>query len=304
MTDIEKAFVCIINKYHRRDIYCNEKYQMLHGIKYRKELNLEYIEKIRNKYISNCFEAAYELKTYYVENGILSNTIVLKMRPESPDIQGFTTIKVYSDVVGEVKEYSYHAVEIFKEHGKYKVLDILHSDKIVWLETYLDELCKANNCERNQLRYDFGYLAPCHTFASNMQELSDLMRYLDKIYCIGKPRITLLNMGEKSAADIFTRQTQGMFLSDDMAMDFDAFGREFGICDEKRIITTYQKVYKRLMSVRFNMLHVLCLGHIMRDPIVKISIAESIFDDEKICDLMEMYQESQGLYGNGGDVNE
>ncbi len=83
-------------------------------------------------------------------------------------------------------------------------------------------------------------------------------------------------------------QTDGMFLSDDMAMDFDEFGKTLGVCDGKRIITTYQRVYERLMSVRFNMLHMLCLGHIMRDPIVKISIAEGIFDEARICELMEM----------------
>lgn len=287
MTDIEMAVVCFINEHHRRVIYRNEKYQMLHGVKYRREFDLEYTQKIRNKYTSNCFEAAYELKTYYAENGILSNTIVLKMRPESPEIREFTTIKVYSDISGDIKEYSHHAIEIFKEHGKYKVLDILHSDKVVWLETYLDELCKVNHCQRGQLRYDFGYLAPCHAFASNMQELSDLMRYLDKTYCIGKPRVTLMNLGEESPSGILIKPTEGMLLSDDMAMDFDEFGKLFGEYDGKRIIATYQRVYDRLMTIRFNMLHILCLGHIMRDPIMKISIAEGIFDDAKICELMK-----------------
>ena len=287
MTDIEMAVVCFINEHHRRVIYRNEKYQMLHGVKYRREFDLEYTQKIRNKYNSNCFEAAYELKSYYAENGILSNTIVLKMRPESPEIREFTTIKVYSDISGDIKEYSHHAIEIFKEHGKYKVLDILHSDKVVWLETYLDELCKVNHCQRGQLRYDFGYLAPCHAFASNMQELSDLMRYLDKTYCIGKPRVTLMNLGEESPSGILIKPTEGMLLSDDMAMDFDEFGKLFGEYDGKRIIATYQRVYDRLMTIRFNMLHILCLGHIMRDPIMKISIAEGIFDDAKICELMK-----------------
>ena len=113
MTDIEMAVVCFINEHHRRVIYRNEKYQMLHGVKYRREFDLEYTQKIRNKYNSNCFEAAYELKSYYAENGILSNTIVLKMRPESPEIREFTTIKVYSDISGDIKEYSHHAIEIF-----------------------------------------------------------------------------------------------------------------------------------------------------------------------------------------------
>lgn len=294
MTDIEMAWVCFINEHHRRVIFRNEKYQMLHGVKYRRELDLEYTQKIRNKYTSNCFEAAYELKTYYAENGILSNTIVLKMRPESPEIQEFTTIKVYSDISGDIKEYSHHAIEIFKEHGKYKVLDILHSDKVVWLETYLDELCKVNHCQRGLLRYDLGYIAPCHAFASNMQELSDLMRYLDKTYCIGNPRVTLMNLGEESPSGILIKPTEGMLLSDDMAMDFDEFGRLFGEYDGKRIIATYQRVYDRLMGIRFNMLHMLCLGHIMRDPIMKISIAESIFDDAKICELMKNAPEIPG----------
>lgn len=294
MTDIEMAVVCFINEHHRRVIYRNEKYQMLHGVKYRREFDLEYTQKIRNKYNSNCFEAAYELKSYYAENGILSNTIVLKMRPESPEIREFTTIKVYSDISGDIKEYSHHAIEIFKEHGKYKVLDILHSDKVVWLETYLDELCKVNHCQRGQLRYDFGYLAPCHAFASNMQELSDLMRYLDKTYCIGKPRVTLMNLGEESPSGILIKPTEGMLLSDDMAMDFDEFGKLFGEYDEKRIIATYQRVYDRLMTIRFNMLHILCLGHIMRDPIMKISIAAGIFDDAKICELMKNAPEIPG----------
>ena len=158
---------------------------------------------------------------------------------------------------------------------------------MVWLETYLDELCKVNHCQRGQLRYDLGCLTPCHAFASNMQELSDLMRYLDKTYCIGKPRVTLMNLGEESPSGILIKQTDGILLSDDMAMDFDEFGRQFGEYDGKRIISTYQRIYDRLMGIRFYMLHVLCLGHIMRDPIIKITIAESIFDDAKICELME-----------------
>ena len=130
------------------------------------------------------------------------------------------------------------------------------------------------------------------------------MRYLDKVYCIGNPRITLMSLGEKAESDEFTDLTEGMLLSDDIAMNFKAFGRQFDEWDEKRIITTYQRVYDGLMAIRFNMLHVLCLGHIMRDPIMIISIAERIFNDAKICDLMEKYQETQGVYGNGGGVHE
>lgn len=296
MTDIEMALVCFINEYHRKVSYRYENYQVFHGVKYQKNCSKELLEKIRKTYPTNCFEAAYELKTYYAENNILSNTIVLKMRPASPEIQEFTTIKVHSDIDGEDKEYSHHAVEIFKEYGKYKVLDILHSDKCVRLESFLDELCRINNCDRSQLRYDFGYLAPCHAFAGNMQELSDLMRYLDKVYCVGKPRVTLMNLSENSRADIGF--AEGMLLSDDMAMDFDMFGRQFGGLTGERLITIYQRVYDRLMGIRFNMLHVLCLGHIMRDPIMISSIAESIFDDTKICEIYEFMDNAPTIPGH------
>lgn len=287
MNDLEMALVCFINEYHRKVIYQYEKYQILHNVKFQRKMEEDLINHIREAYLSNCFEAAYELKTYYAENGILSNTIVLKMRPASPEMQEFTTIKVHSDILDCDIKYSHHAVEIFKEHGKYKVFDILHTDRTLWLESYLDELCCVNNCERNQLRYDLGYLAPCHAFASNMQELSDLMRYLDKVYCIGKPRISLMNLGDVSAANMLFKSSEGMLLSDDIAMDFDTFGRQFGSCTGKELIAAYHSVYDRLMGIRFNMLHVLCLGHIMRDPIVKLGIAESIFDDARICELMD-----------------
>ncbi len=287
MTDIEIAMVRFINEFHRKGIYSEDKYQMLHNIKYQRDLSEDHIEKIRNAYRTDSYEAAFELKTYYAENGILSNTIVLKMRPGSPEINEFTTIKVYSDTENKIKEYTHHAIEIFKEHGKYKVLDILHSDKTVWLKTYLDELCKVNNCDRSLLRYDLGFLAPCHAFAPNMRELSDLMRYLDKTYCIGKPRVTLLNLKVDTALNDCADSPEEMLLSDDMAMDFDSFRRDFGGSrDDEEIVYIYNRVYERLIQVRFSLLHLLCLGHIMQDPIIKTTIAESIFDDVKIIEMM------------------
>ena len=72
-----------------------------------------------------------------------------------------------------------------------------------------------------------------------------------------------------------------------MAIDFDEFGRCLGGYDGEEIIATYRKIYEELMSVRFNMLHLLCYGHIMRDPIMKLKMAESIFDDAIICELLE-----------------
>lgn len=89
MTDLELALVCFLNEFHRNSRYRHEKYQMLHDVKYRKEMPEKYLQMVRNQYGKNCFEAAYELKTYYMENGFLSNTIVLKMRPESPKIQEY-----------------------------------------------------------------------------------------------------------------------------------------------------------------------------------------------------------------------
>ena len=112
MTDLEKDIVCFINELHRKNIYVYDKYQMLHNVKYKSEMDLEQRESIRRKYKNNCFEAAYELKTYYSENNFLSNTIVLKMRPETPDIQEFRNIKIHSDLDNKDYTYTHHAIEV------------------------------------------------------------------------------------------------------------------------------------------------------------------------------------------------
>ncbi len=278
MTDIEMAVVCFINEFHRTNSYRYEDYQMLHGVRYEKEMPRENLEMIRSNYKGSCLQAAYELKTCCIENNLLSNTIVLKMRPERPEIQEMQFIKIHSETDGRDYEYTHHAIEIFKEHGKYKVLDILHRDRAVWLESYLDEVCRTNNCPREQLRYDMGYLAPCHAFAENMQDLSDLMRYLDKVYKVGKPRLSLLNTAETGG--------KSYMISDDVIMNFDEFGREFGVSRET-VIMAFKRVFDRLMGLRFNILHMLCLGHILRDPIMSFVMTEGLFDDEKICEVLD-----------------
>lgn len=193
----------------------------------------------------------------------------------------FRSIKIHSGLNGTDLEYTHHATEVFKEDGKYKVLDILHRNHTVWLESYLNDVCSTNCCPRKQLRYDMGYLAPCHALAGNMQELSDLMRYLDRKYGIGKPRLSLINISGANH--------EGCLLSDDMAMDFDDFGRVFGATGEE-VVIAYKRIYDTMMAVRFNMLHLFCLGQILRDPIISATMAEALFDDEKICQLMEDYQ--------------
>jgi hypothetical protein len=266
---------------------------MLHGVRYKKKMDKDNLENIREKYTGNCCEAAYELKTYYAENGILSNTIVLKMRPESPEMQGFESFKVHSYIENEDKNYLYHVIEVFKEHGKYKVLDVLHRDESVWLETYLDELCKTNECKRNRLRYDMGYLAPCHVFAPNMQELTDLMRFLDKVYGVGQPRLNIINLGPSDFPQDIPKEEFGMFLSDDISMNFDDMGRDFGYTG-REFIKIYNSVYIKLVGIRFNLLHLLCLGHIMGDQIMKAGLQESMFDDAFMCEMMDSASDIPG----------
>lgn len=285
MTDLEKGIVCYVNKMHLGNIYRYDNYQLLHGVRYNKTLDNQHLQLIRNRYQRQCFNAAYELKTYYMENGILSNTIVLKMRPESPDIHEIRTIKIYSELEDTEHEYNCHAIEIFKEHGKYKVFDILNSDRTVWLESYLDNVCSTNKCPREQLRYDMGYLAPAHAFAENMQELSDVMRYLDKTYCIGKPRLGLMNIAGYGE--------EGAFLSDDIIMDFDEFGRKFG-ADIETVKEAWVKIYDRIMGIRFNMLHLLCYERIMRDPLSSMAMAATLFDDEMICKMVDGMKDLPG----------
>ncbi len=213
-----------------------------------------------------------------MENGFFSNTIVLKMRPKYPESQEWNDIKIYSELDGRVYEDVYHVIEIFKENGRYKVFDILNRDKTIWLEEYLNETCRVNKCEREQLRYDLGYLAPCHVLAQNMQELSDLMRYLDKEYKIGKPRSNFINISNMDDDEVF--------LSDDVIMNFDEIGRKFGVTG-KEVMMVYRNIYDDMMKVRFNILHLLCFARIMRESIMILGMMEQLFNDEVICELIE-----------------
>lgn len=280
MDMLDSGILIFLNEYHRQHCYELEKFQMLHGIKYQKEMPQEHQDRIRAKYKGKCCKAALELKTYYAENGFLSNTIVLKLRPERPEQNYIPLIKVHSSLDGKDYEYNHHAIEVFKENGKYKVHDVLHRDDRVWLEDYLDELCVINQCGRERLCYDMGYLAPFHVYAPNMQELSDVMRYLDKKYCVGKPR---LNLRHIPGGD-----SDGLILSDSIAMDFEEFGKAFGATREE-VIQRWPVVHDWLMGARFNLLHMLCLVHIMRDPIMIGNLSNMLFDDAIMIEMVEMY---------------
>ena len=278
MNDLEKMLVSFVNAYHRQNIYVKNDYQLLRGVRYSKTMNQKNVQMIRDKYPQNCFGAAYELKTYYSENGICSNTIALKMRPESPDRQEFRSIKIYSELDEKAHEYTHHAIEIYKEAGKYKVFDILHRNRTVWLEDYLDEVCQTNQCPRSQLRYDMGTLAPSHALADNMQDFSNLMRYLDKQYEIGKPRVTYIN--------IASSDDEACLISDDMMMNFDDLGREFGVTGEE-VILRLRKIYPFIVEVRNNLLHLRCKFQALGGQMIGDVIAEAMFDDEKMCGLIE-----------------
>lgn len=279
MTDVEMAVVCFVNECQQSYSYRYKEYQMLHGVKYRKEMQKEALEMIRSNYRNRCLDAAYELKTYYMENRLPSNTIVLKMRPETPERKEMPEIRIHSELDGTDKSYTHHAIEIFKEDGKYKVFDILHRDKAVWLESYLDEVCRTNDCPRTQLRYDFGYLVPCHAYSGNMQELVDLMRYLDKTYKIGKPRLNFENIPGAGQ--------EAMLLSDDVIMDFDLFGREIGVSGME-VIEACLRVYDRLMKIQFNILIILCMEYYMGEWAAIARTREHLFDSAWICTMLEM----------------
>lgn len=278
MTDLETAIVCLTNEFQRLHAYRYEKYQLLHGVKYTKNMKEEHLNLLRSRYNGICLGAAYELKTYFMENGILSNTIILKMRPESSDMFGLqNSIRIHSELDGTDHEYTHHAIEIYKEHGKYKVLDVLHREQPLWLEEYLDQVCNSNHCSREQLRYDMGFLISCHAFAGNMQELVDVMRYLDKIYKIGKPKLSLMNLPEEDG---------DMWLSDDIIMDFEKFGRSFQ-ADVREVVAVWMRIYDVMMKIKYNNMYLLCLGKIMRDPLVSKAMEQLLFDNAGMCRLIE-----------------
>lgn len=116
-----------------------------------------------------------------------------------------------------------------------------------------------------------------YAFAGNMKEFTDVMRYLDKKYRIGNPVVNLCN---------FPDDVKGCWMSDDVFIDFDKFGKEFNM-DCEMAAKVWRSVYDKIMAIKINALHMLCLGQIMRDPIISITMSESLFDDEKICMLLD-----------------
>ena len=109
---------------------------------------------------------------------------------------------------------------------------------------------------------------------------------MDKKYGIGKPRLTLGCCDQK--------EDRGIFISDDIFMNFQMWENEFGVGHET-LCPVFRSVYHKLMGIRFNTLHMLCLGHIMRDPFISFSMAEVLFDDDKICMIMD---ELSGIPGH------
>ena len=279
MTDMEIMIADLILACQQRNVYWYKKYQMLHGLKYQKNMAEETQEKIRRHCPANCYRAAFELKTYYMENGFLSNTIVLKMRPGSSEDKVILPIAIHSELDGTDHIYSHHAIEVFQEHGRYKVLDVLHNNKMVWLETYLDEVCRTNGCQRKQLRYDKGYLVSANTCAENMQGLMDLMTYLDKEYKLGLPRMNFINTGNSE---------EEIWLSDDIAMDFKGLGKEFG-ADAQTVINTYHRIYDMIGSTQMELLKMMCYVRIIGDRILCRRLEEKMFDMSAMCQMINDY---------------
>lgn len=269
LSDVDIAVVATQNDGYRRSRYIPGRYQLLHGVKYNKKLVPELISKIREKYTGNCTGAAYELKTYYMENGIQSNTIVLKMRPESDDMNTVVGIKI----PGYEGEYSHHTIEVFVEYDTFKVLDVLHRDGPVLLEAYLDKVCRVNNCPRSQLRYDSGYLAPMNAYAPNMGAINDLLMYLDKVYGVGKPRCSLLNVPDEKS----------LWSSDDVAMDFEDMASKFGM-SKKDVMVRYYFVMGLLNKLRCNMLFTLSFGYALG---MQDKMLDTLLDDTSTCMMLE-----------------
>ena len=91
-------------------------------------------EAIRSKYNGNSLGAAYALKARYIDENIMSNTIVFKLRP---NVSNSELIRQIKSSEGESASY-FHAVEIVVSHGKFKVLDVLNTDDTITLSKYLD----------------------------------------------------------------------------------------------------------------------------------------------------------------------
>lgn len=227
------------------------KYTMLRNLRFVKKLPVETIQELRSKYHRKCMHVAFELKNWYTNNGIKSNTLCLRRRMETEKGDYRLEIKVPDDN-GNIHSYTHHAVEVFFEHGKFKLIDALHSTEVVWLEAYLDELCKVNKCERSDLCYDLGLLAPTNLVARNMHMFNELLYFIDRVYKIGQPKCIVLFDD--------TEECVPMLASDVVRYDFSKLLGEIGISvTHEFFIHRWMQVYDALTTEWMRIIAPICI---------------------------------------------
>lgn len=181
---VEKILVEDLLRCLKASAYNPDEFNLLEDVH---ELNADSINSVRETHAGCSVASAYELKTYYADKGLESATLTLKLKDK------FSMLKVT-----ECVERKLHAVEVVYVHGKYKVLDVNHSDKTVWLETYLDTLCEINNISKEDLTYDILCYTTNSSLSDNNGILTDLAIWLDTIYKIGSSPVSLLNIDSAS----------------------------------------------------------------------------------------------------------
>ena len=228
-------------------------------------------EAIRSKYNGNSLGAAYALKSRYIDKNIMSNTIVFKLRPDVSNSKLIRQIKS-----SEESSASYfHAVEIAVSHGKFKVLDVLNTDDSITLSNYLDNLCKINNVDKDELRYDLGMLAPANINTHNNKVLMTLLNYLDRTYKIGKPY----------GAVIDVKNDDIMLISDEVVLDISEFCKESGI-DIKGLDKIWLDIYGKLLYYRMNILMALCSRKLSISDLLYQDIEQLMFSDDDALKFM------------------
>lgn len=240
---------------------------------------------IREKYEEDCLAAAYELKTYFASNRINSATIVLKMRPRENDEGAFSFMNVPEDGATEPHPFIYHAIEVYEDTDGYYVYDILFRDEPVQLKQYLDELCSVNECKNTDLRYDMGLLSSAHAYAKNMSGLTRLMTYLDKVYCVGKPRLNVMfsEPGEEN-----------LLLSDDIVLCPDEMFPKTGYSKDE-LYAEFSRVYGLVCGMRFNMLAVFAKMSEWGGPLINKGKTDMLFDDSFIMEMMKGAEEDPDI---------
>ena len=250
---LDAAIIQTILLMEEQFLYNRGKYTEFVGKPFCKKFTEAELVSIRSKYDRKCMELAFQLKGWYTSNNMYSNTVCFrrKMDVANDDVKLQLLVR---DSEKNLHDYTHHAVEVYFNNDRFKVIDPLHYNEVIWLDRYLDMLCEANNCDRSGICYDIGMLVTSNISAPNLKMFNMLVYWMDKQYRIGSPQCFVL-------FDEFNKMPDYHKLcSDIVCYDFSKLLLEFDLyVTAKEFQDRWMYLYNKMITIWINQLAPMCM---------------------------------------------